>query len=153
MHGQSHADGRSHRLFDEIYLSCAGMGGAVFDGPFFHFRDARRHGYHYPRSDQFAVLHPLDEVPEHRLGNLEVRDDAVLHRADGHDVARGASQHPLGFFAYGQDVGGAGLNGHDGRLPEHDAFIPHVNERVGGAQVNSNVVGKQAFNLCKHESA
>ena len=37
----------------------------------------------------------LDEVAEHRLGDLEVGDHAVLDRADRADVAGRASEHLL----------------------------------------------------------
>ena len=46
----------------------------------------------------------LDEVAQHRLGDLEVGDDAVLQRADGGDVARRAAEHALGLGADGQDA-------------------------------------------------
>jgi hypothetical protein len=73
---------------------------------------------------------------------MKWRSIAFFHRADGEDVAGCAAQHAFGFFADGEHVGRARLDGHHGRFAQHDALIPHVNERVGRAQVNSNVVGK-----------
>ncbi len=93
------------------------------------------------------MMDSLDEVAEHRLGDFEVCDDAVFHGPDGHDISRGASEHPFGFFAHGQDVGGARLDGDHGRLPQDDPAISHINEGIGRAEVYSNVVGKQAFEL------
>ncbi len=51
----------------------------------------------------------LNEMAEHRFGDLEVGNHAVFHGPDGHYVSGGAPQHPLGFIAHGQNVGGAGL--------------------------------------------
>ena len=48
MHRQTDADGGGHRLLNQIHLARAGVGGGIFDGPFFHFRDARRHCDHDP---------------------------------------------------------------------------------------------------------
>ena len=61
------------------------------------------------------------------------------------------AQHPLGFFAYCQDVGGACLNCHDRWFSQNNASITYVNEGIGRPEVYPNVVGKQAFNLRKHE--
>jgi hypothetical protein len=52
----------------------------------------------------------LDEVAEHRFGNLKVRDHAIFHWPDGHDVSGGSSKHTLGFLADRQNIGSAGLN-------------------------------------------
>jgi hypothetical protein len=46
-----------------------------------------------------GVVHHLDELLEHLLGDGEVGDHAVLHRADGLDVAGHLAQHLLGFLA------------------------------------------------------
>jgi hypothetical protein len=50
-----------------------------------------------------ARVHHLDELLEHLLGDGEVGDHAVLHRADGLDVAGHLAQHGLGFAAHGLD--------------------------------------------------
>jgi hypothetical protein len=51
-----------------------------------------------------AVMHLADEVLDHLLGDFEVGDDAVAHRADRLDVAGRAAQHHLGLVADGQDL-------------------------------------------------
>jgi hypothetical protein len=61
----------------------------------------------------------VDEVANHRLGDVEVGDDAVLHRADGHDATRRATEHLLGFTTDGEhppDTAGVLLDGDDRRL-------------------------------------
>src|SRR4030095_7435363 len=105
---------------------------------------------HHAGSDEFSMMHFLDKVTEHRLGNLKISDHSVLHRADSHDVSRGAAQHPLGLFAYGQDVGGSRLDGDHRRFAQDYPLVPDINERVGGAKIDANVVGKEAFKLRKH---
>src|SRR5204862_417309 len=45
--------------------------------------------------EQLVVVHFLDELLEHLLGDGEVGDDAVLHRPDGDDVAGSFPEHLL----------------------------------------------------------
>jgi hypothetical protein len=71
-------------------------------------------------------MHLLDELLEHLLGDGEVGDHAVLHRADDGDGARRLAEHLLGFLADGLDglfgVGAAfEADGDDRRLVEDDA--------------------------------
>ena len=93
----------------------------------------------------------LDKMAKHRLGDFEVGDHAVFHRADGHDVAGRAAQHSFCFVTDGQHIGRAGLNGHHRRFAQDDSAIPHIDEGICRAQIYSNIVGKQAFELRKHE--
>src|SRR5690606_26799127 len=76
--GQTGADGRRHGLLDQVDLAGAGALRALLHGPLLHLRDPEGH------TDDDARLHPAppivgagDEVTEHRLGDLEVGDDAV----------------------------------------------------------------------------
>src|SRR5664279_4098297 len=93
----------------------------------------------------------LDEVAQHRFGDLKISDHAIFHGPNGHDIPWGASQHPFGFFAYGQDVGGPRLNRDDRGLPQDNPPIPHVNDGICRSEVYPNVIGKQALKLRKHE--
>ena len=86
----------------------------------------------------------LDELLQHLLGDGEVGDDAVLHGPDGFDVARHLAEHRLGFGADGLDgllaVGAAFVaDGDDGGLVEHDPLAAHVDQRVGGAEIDGEV--------------
>ena len=54
-----------------------------------------------------AVIGALDEVAEHRLGDLEVGDHAVLERPHRVDRRRRAPEHLLGLGADGVDLAGA----------------------------------------------
>ena len=84
-------------------------------------------------------------MAQHGLGDFEVGDDAVLHGADGHDVAGRAAQHLLGLGAHGQHNLAAAriaLDRHHGRFGKHHARALHVHERVRRAQVDGQVRGE-----------
>jgi len=94
-----------------------------------------------------SVMPEGTEMPQHRLGDLEVGDHAVFHRADGHDVAGGAAQHALGLFADGQHIGGTGLDGDHRGFTQNNPLIPDVDEGVGCSEVDSDVVREETFDL------
>ena len=151
MHGQTNANRRGHRLLDQIDLARASVRGGIFDGPFFHFRDAGGDGHHDPGSDQFATVNLLDEMPQHGLRDFKIGNHAIFHGPDGDDVAGRAAEHALGFLADSQDVGRSRLDGNDRRFTQHDPLITHINERIRSPKVYPNVVGKQTLKLRKHE--
>jgi hypothetical protein len=75
-------------------------------------RMARRSTWVEPQGTQMMMrglglnvlrVHHADELLEHLLGHGEVGDHAVLHGADGLDVAGHLAQHGLGFVADGLD--------------------------------------------------
>ncbi len=152
VHGQAHADRRCHRLFDQVHLASPGVRHRILDRPLLDLRDARRDSHDHPRRNQLPVMHPLDEMPQHRSRHVEVGNHAVLHRPDGDDVARGPAQHALGLFAHRQHVVGAGLDRNHRWLPKHDPPISDVHERVRCPKIDANIVGEQAFKLREHES-
>src|SRR2546428_524118 len=110
------------RPLTSIVSSCSS---GILNGLFFHFGDARGHGDDYPRRNQFPMMNFLDEVAEHRFGDFEISDDAILHGPNSHDISRRASEHPFGFFAYGQDVSGARLNRYHGRVSQNKFPLAH----------------------------
>src|SRR5260370_21132144 len=68
------------------------------------------------------VVRFLDEVGQHLLGDLEVGDDAVLHRLDRHDVARRAPEHLLRVLADRLDAAVDLVDRHDRGLVYDDAL-------------------------------
>jgi hypothetical protein len=151
------ADRRGHRLLDEEHLAGARADGAFLDRAPLDLRGAVGHADDDARArpEPLVVVDLLDEVLEHLLGDREVRDHAVLHRADGRDVARRASEHLLGREPDRLDgllaAGTAFLaDGDHRRLVEDDALAAHVDERVGGAEVDGEVGGKVLGNEGEH---
>ena len=143
--GKPGADRRHHGLFHQVDFAGLGAVGGVLDRALFHLGNLRRHADHDPRMHQhLAVVRLLDEVVQHLLGDFEVGDHAVLHGLDGHDVARRAPQHLLGFLAHGFYFAGVLVDGHDGRLVDHDALPGRVDQRVGGAEVDGQIARKHA---------
>jgi hypothetical protein len=118
----------------------------IHNGPFLNLRNLTRNANHNARMHHaLAVVMCLhDEVIQHLLGVAEVRDHTVLHRLDGDNVARSSSQHLLGFFADGLHLIGLRIDGNDRRLVDDDALATRVHQRVGRAQVDRQIVRKQA---------
>ena len=123
---------------------------ALLDGTAFHLGNARGHGDNHAWLYELAVVYFLDKIAEHGLGDIEIGNDAVFHGADGFDVGRGAGKHGLGFAADGEDVFGAGLDGDHGGLAHDNTAVFQKNQRIGCAQINSDIVGKKAFYSLKH---
>ena len=138
------ADGRRHGFLDQVDLAGLGAVRAVLHRALLDLRDLRRHADDDARPDpDVAVVRLLDEVGQHLLGDLEVGDDAVLHRLDRHDVAGRAAEHVLGFLADGLDPAVDLVDGHDRRLVDDDALAARVDAGVGRAQVDRQVTRKQ----------
>ena len=112
----------------------------------FDLGDARRH------ADDDARLHLEDvvlddereEVAQHLLRHVEVGDDAVLHRAHGDDAVRRSAEHALRLEADALDLLGLAVDGDDRGLVQDDALTLHIDEGVGGAEVDPDrVSGKE----------
>ena len=117
--------------------------------------DPRRDRDDHARAEQLvAPVDIADEVAEHGLGDVEVGDDAVLERSNGRDVAWRPSQHVLGVHANGLDDAAPAArilaNRHNGRFVQHDAVSPRVNQGVGGAKINRQVIREITQNILEH---
>ena len=55
-----------------------------------------------------------------------------------------AAEHPLGLDPDRVDLAGARVDRDHGRLGEHDAAPAHVDERVGGAEVDRHVAAARS---------
>jgi hypothetical protein len=156
-HRHAGADGRGHGLFDQIDVAGAGAEGRFTDGATLDLGGAAGHADDDARAgrEQAGVVNLLDELLEHLLGHGEVGDHAVLHRPDGRDVARRLAQHLLGRHAHGQDgfLGvrpAFGADRHHGRFVEDDALAANVDQGVGGAKVDGEIVRKIGAQGTKH---
>jgi hypothetical protein len=83
-------------------------------------------------------MHHLDELLDHLLGDDEIGDHAVLHRADGFDISGHLAQHGLGLAAHGLDhllaMGSPFMaNSHHRGFVQNNALVARKNECVRGA--------------------
>ena len=90
-----------------------------------------------------ALVDPLDEVAEHLLADLEVRDHPVFERAYRLDVTRRPADHPLRLRSDCERPSVLDVHRHDGRLVQDDPSSSHVDEGVGGAEVDGHVATEQ----------
>ena len=100
------ADRGGHRLLDQVRLARAGGQRRLLDGALLDAGDARRDADDDARMREAVLVHLLDEVAEHLLGDVEVGDHAVLQRADRADRPRRAAEHPLRLEPDGVDLAG-----------------------------------------------
>ena len=138
------ADRRRHRFLDQVHFAGLGAVGAVLHGALLDLRDLGRHADDDARTDpDVAVVRLLDEVGQHLLGDLEVGDDAVLHRLDGDDVAGRAAEHVLGVLADRLDPAVHLVDGHDRGLVDDNALAARVDAGVGRAEIDGQITRKQ----------
>ena len=102
---QPGADRGRDRLFHEVHLTRAGVPRRITYRPSLDLSDPGRYSDHDLRLDHSTEppLRPRDEVAQHLLGHLEVRDDPVLQRLDDADLRGGAADHRLRLVPHGED--------------------------------------------------
>ena len=107
--------------------------------------DARRDADDDPGAGEGAATtqHLAHEVPQHLGSDLVVCDHAVAQRADRLDVTRGAPDHPLGFSADRDDRVRGRVDSYHRGLIEQDAPATGIDERVGSAEIDAEVVAEQ----------
>src|SRR5262249_37970706 len=119
-----------------------------------HLGDAERNADDDARPHQcLAVVNLLDEVAQHRLGDVEVGDHAVFERSNGDDRARRAAEHLLGLRADRDHAASAACtlrHREAGRLVPADAFAFAVYQGVGRPQVDRQIVGEHAEKEVQH---
>ena len=150
-------DGGGHRFFNQVDLGGAGGQSAFLDRAALDLRGAAGNADDDARrgSEETGRAGHADELLEHLLGHREVGDHAVLHRTDGVDVAGHTAEHLLGGVADGVNRGlsvGTALlaDGNNAGFIQDDALAAHVDERVGGAEVNGKVIGEVIAEESKH---
>ena len=87
-----------------------------------------------------------DEALQHGCGDVEIGNDAILQRTHGHDGPGCAADDGLCLMpdaAHPQFVA-ARVDGDDAWLPHDDAPALHVDQCVGGAQINADILGKHS---------
>ena len=141
---QPGADRGRHRLLDQVGLARAGGERRLLDRALLDAGHARRDADDDARVREPVLVHLLDEVAQHLLGDVEVGDHAVLERPDRRDRAGRAAEHPLRLDADRVHLAGALVDRDHRRLAEHDPAPAHVDERVRRAQVHGHVAAAEA---------
>ena len=116
-----------------------GPAGGIGDGPPLDLGDRRRHADDDLRAREAADADPLQQQPDHPLGDLEVGDRPAAQRSHGDDVAGRPPDHLPRLAAGRQHLAGLAVEGDHRRLVEHDAAALHVDERVRRPQVDGQV--------------
>src|ERR1700742_1892140 len=111
-------------------LPGAGAEAGLLDRALLDAGDAGRHADDDAGVSPAVLVHLLDEVAQHLLGDLEVGDHPVLQRPNRRDRAGRASEHSLGLDPDGMDLAVARVNRDDARLGQHDATPAYVDEGV-----------------------
>ena len=143
--GQTCTNCRCHGFFNQIgvlFLGACGNG-SLQNGALFYLCYAGRHTDYNARlgPKERAYIRLIDEITQHSLCYVKVCDNAVLHGADGNDIAGGTPDHILRFVADSQNLSGVCVDGNNGRLIHDDSFFSHIDKGIGSTQVNSHIFG------------
>ena len=97
-------------------------------------------------------MHLSDEMLDHFLRNLKIRDHAFAHGADGFDIAGGFSQHLLSFLANGKNLLPAANfhNRHNRRFVQYNATPLNINQRIRRTQIDRHIGRKHTQQIRKH---
>ena len=147
------ADRCRHRLLDQVHFAGLRAVGAVLDRALLHLRDLARYADDNARAHpDVPVVRLLDEVGQHLLGDLEVGDDAVLHRLDRDDIAGRAAQHVLRVLADRLDAAVHLVDGDNRGFVHDDALPARVHAGIGGAEIDRQVTRKQRQHRTKTQT-
>ena len=142
--GQSHADGRGHRLADQMDFSGSHALAGVSHGPLFYFCATRRDRDHdLGPHEKFVLFYFADKTANHLFGNFKIGDDAVLERASYLNAGVFTPHHLFGFFADGNDFLGGDLAGDNRGLVEDDSLAFDKYQGIGGAQIYAYFMRKE----------
>ena len=110
---QPGADRRRHGLFDQVDGACARCQGRLLDGFPLDLRDPTGDAENDLREWQPAAAALADEVAQHLLGRLEVRDHPVPERPNRPDRGRRPADHPARVGSDGLYLAGSVVDGDD----------------------------------------
>ena len=109
---QPSAQGSCHRLLDEVDLPGTGRDCCVHTGTALHTGDAGRHTDAHTGLGEGTFACLFEEVPEHLLGLVKVRDDAVLEGVERPDAVGGAADHLEGLLPHLEHLTAGGIHCH-----------------------------------------
>ncbi len=83
-----------HRLLHQIRLSRACLQNSLLDSALFHLCNTGRNTYNHARlHNRTDELTALIKAAQHRLRNIKISDNSILHRTDCDNVARRPANH------------------------------------------------------------
>ena len=127
--GQAGADGRRHRLFDQVGGRRAGPAGRSFMAR--RSTEVMAEGTQISTLGRFILLTPARRKRAgSSVGHLEVGDGPLPHRPHRNDVTRRAADHLPRLVALWPAPPGPGVEGHHRRLVEDDPPPRGVDEGV-----------------------
>src|SRR3546814_4599866 len=87
----------------------------------------------------------LDEIFDHLLSNIDVRNHAIAQRPDGFDIIWRFSHHQLGVIADRFDSPDAilGFDGYDRRFVEHDATSAQIYDSIRRSKIDRHVLRRK----------
>jgi hypothetical protein len=129
---------RGDRLLDQFDLARPGGHRRLHHRAGLHLGDARGSAHDQAGAGAAGGQHAPDEVAQHLLGDLEVRDHAVLQRPLCRDAGRCASEHALGLAPDRVDLARL-VDGDHGRFVHEDPLPVHEHQGVRGAEVDGQV--------------
>ena len=143
--GRPGADRGSHRLFDQVRVAGAGESVASSTARFSTF--VTPEGTHTTTRGctkrlWCTFLMKWRSICSHT--SKSAMTPSLSGRMAVIDAGR-AAEHALGLDADGVHLAGALVDGDHRRLAEHDAAASHVDEGVGGAEVDRDVSGAEAI--------
>ena len=131
-----------HGFLNQINRPRTGTFGGFLNGAAFNFCGAGGDTNHHAWvGKHFAIMHFLNKVFDHFLGDMKIRNHAVAQGTYRRNVGGGFSQHLFGIGPDGQNnffifyVG----NGNHRRFIQHDPAPLNINQRVGRSQVNGHI--------------
>jgi hypothetical protein len=147
-YGQAGADRRRHRLLNQRDPISAGVGDGIANrAPLDRGGAGGNADHHFWPAGEAAraAMGLADEMLDHLLGDLEVGDDPGTKRADGTKIVGSLAHHQLGIVADGANLPHAilDLHRHDRGLAGNDALSTDVDDRVGGAEIDCDVAGRE----------
>jgi len=146
--GHIRANRRCHRLKDQMNVRGPCVRRRIADRAAFNRGGARRHTDHDFGVAKHALLavHLLDEVLDHLFGHFDVGDHTIAQRADRLDAVGGLPHHHLRIIANCLHAADAvdRLNRDHRRFVQNDPLILHVNQRVGGSEIDRHVLRTEA---------
>ena len=137
----AHAQRRRHGAIQQLRVPGARVEHQVDDGALLHVIDAGGHGNHRPGPvEEVLAAGVKDELPHHGVEQAKIPHGSLPKGPDGHHVAGGAPDHAIGVAAHGEHRVGVPVQRNHRRLAQHDALAPHIDQHIGCAQIDSDVI-------------